>query len=418
MLHVDGKHNHNDMPKYVKIACLINLLVFVSFFTINYTSFGSIVMMGLSVMSVLVMAMNKNGKIHFKWNTYYTFMLVFIAYSYVSVIWAMDPSDPIGKATTLVKCLLIIVMLMIVYEKLKDVGIILWTIMLSGYGVVIYSVLTYGISTMRTVLQDSTRLDSVFANVNTVGTLAAFSVVVSAYFLLNQKVKWYCIIPSAMCVYVIAATASRKALVALVLGVVFVFFFYKDSRNISKKVYRLLITIAVIFIILQVLSRLSMFKSVMARMETMINMFLGSGQVDRSARVRNTMIELGIEQFYKTPILGIGIGGGHQINYRDAYLHNNFIEILVGGGLIGFCVYYAMYVYLLFSYKKYWKWRDDYTRICIILFVLLLMLDYGSVSYAEKHTFFYQALLFLNVKHMKQKSKKGNLNYEHKKAIA
>ena len=406
-----SKNMHvNRIPIYIKIACFLNFLIFISFFTINYTSYGSLVMMGLGVCSVFVMALSDGKKIRLRWNKYYSFMLTFIVFSFLSCIWAIDPSDPIGKSITLLKCLLIVFMMMIAYERLSDVSVFLITILVAGYGVVIYSIFTYGLSTMRAVLLDSSRLDSTFANVNTVGMLAALSVVITIYLLLNKKIEWYCLIPTALCIYVIAATSSRKALVALILGVILVFLFYKDSNDMGKKISRLAITTIVVFLIYLILSRVSIFNGIMERMDGLINMFFGSGYIDRSARGRNTMIELGIEQFYKTPILGIGMGGGHQINYKEAYLHNNFIEVLVGGGLVGFCLYYSMYVYLLVSYMKYWKWRDDYSRVCVILLVLLLMLDYGCVSYAEKHTFFFQALLFMNVSHMKRRYIDG-VNY-------
>lgn len=81
--------------------------------------------------------------------------------------------------------------------------------------------------------------------------------------------------------------------------------------------------------------------------------------MDHSTIVRNNLKTLGIEWFLRYPFGGIGIANPHILaNYYyafDAYLHDNFVELLCGGGIIGFSVYYSMYVYLFIQLWKYRK---------------------------------------------------------------
>ena len=397
--------NHDRALNGHTIALFLNFLTFLSFYVINYTSYGSNMMFGLGIIYVLSVASFRKMRIQFRWQKYYSFITIFCFFCLFSTLWASDRGDPVGKSVTIIKCMVLIVMMMFSYEALDDISVLLQTIIVSGFVVTIYAIFTYGLDTMRAVLQEYARLDYAFANVNTIGCLAAMAVVIEFYFLLNRKIKWYWMLLALPCIYMIAATASRKAIIILACGLIMDFLFYKDSNDVAKKVLRLVGTILLVYIAYKIVSNISIFDSVNKRMETMMNMYLGNGYVDRSARTRYTMIQLGISQFLKTPIFGIGIGCGHLINIKDVYLHNNFIEILVGGGLVGFSIYYSMYFYLVYTYFKYWKYRDEYTRICLILIALLLLLDYGSVTYGEKQTYYFLMVLFLNAHQMRTRAR-------------
>ena len=89
----------------------------------------------------------------------------------------------------------------------------------------------------------------------------------------------------------------------------------------------------------------------------------------------------------------------HILNF-DAYLHNNYIELLAGGGIIGAAVYYSMYVYLLTKTWKLRLYKNDEYGICLIVMLLLLIVDWGSVSCYSKSTYFYFMLFNLQVKNL------------------
>lgn len=93
-------------------------------------------------------------------------------------------------------------------------------------------------------------------------------------------------------------------------------------------------------------------------MEGVINAVFGNGKVDSSTIKRSNLRALGIEWFLKHPFAGIGIANPHILTNQyyafDAYLHDNFVELLCGGGIIGFSLYYSMYVYL---FLQLWNYR-------------------------------------------------------------
>lgn len=86
----------------------------------------------------------------------------------------------------------------------------------------------------------------------------------------------------------------------------------------------------------------------------------------------------------------------------DAYMHNNFIEILCATGLIGFILYYGMYVYILKNLIKYKNGNKRSYIFGLMWLVISLIMDVGMVSYYGKTQCFYMLVQFLNVYYMKK----------------
>ena len=61
------------------------------------------------------------------------------------------------------------------------------------------------------------------------------------------------------------------------------------------------------------------------------------------------LIKLGINAFFDSPLLGIGIGNTRLVVLQnmgfDYYLHNNYLEILASVGVLGAIPYYYMWFY-------------------------------------------------------------------------
>ncbi len=100
------------------------------------------------------------------------------------------------------------------------------------------------------------------------------------------------------------------------------------------------------------------------------------------------------------------MGSGHLVaeKYLNKafYLHNNYAEILAGGGLVGFTVYYFIYVYLFVAFFRYWRYGTTETAVCLTLLVMALIEDYASVTYYAKETYFYLMLSFLETERLRK----------------
>lgn len=65
------------------------------------------------------------------------------------------------------------------------------------------------------------------------------------------------------------------------------------------------------------------------------------------------------------------------------YAHNNFVELLVGVGGIGFIVYYSYYFKLLYEYIKiyYNHHTTQILNITTICFIIMFAMHFAVVSY-------------------------------------
>lgn len=96
-----------------------------------------------------------------------------------------------------------------------------------------------------------------------------------------------------------------------------------------------------------------------------------------SDNIRKNLIKDGLKIFLNNPF---GIGFGASTNYLGGYTHNNFIEVLISGGLIGFLIYYSLYIYILINSKKN-EQNDLLSKYAYVSIIGLFILEMGQVTY-------------------------------------
>ena len=354
------------------------------------------------------------GKILFRVDAYVALNILFIVYILLTSLWAMRPSDTLTMATTMFRILICAYILYCTYTSIPELDetVLLKAVMWAGYVVAIYSIAFYGVDHMIAAgRDDSLRVDNEFSNVNSIGLISVLSCMIQVNLpLLDRKTRLF---PSALflipCVIVIAATQSRKALVFLIAGVL-IGAVVRTQKSKTKKgfIVKAVFGLGIGVLLVYLLLRTEMLSGIRERMQGLINALLGTGKVDHSTVLRNNLRNLGWEEFLKHPIGGIGIANPHILAAQrysfDAYLHDNFAELLCGGGIFGFVTYYSLYAYLFF---QLWKHRGaDRKRATFFALWLLLMLvmDYGMVSYYSKSQNFYLMIHFVNVFFLKRKA--------------
>jgi O-antigen ligase len=293
------------------------------------------------------------------------------------------------------------------YSQKESVLELLESVKWAGYILTIYSIAFYGMDTIRATLAAEGRIDNAYTNVNSIAMLAAISLVITVFQCLYYKVS-FTIIFSVPEIVLIAASGSRKALLTAGIGILLVVVFRYTSRNVLKTIFRYIVLAIIAIFIVRVFLYLPIFAGLNERMEGMLAVFTGKGAVEHSALLRQQYILAGIAQFKKTPILGIGIANSNYILQaafgKDTYLHNNFVEMLACGGVVGFLMYYFME---LWPFLKLWKHRkedDPCTHMVLILIIVLLIMDYGMVSYYSKTMYFYIMIYYLQARILKNRS--------------
>ncbi|WP_162011066.1 O-antigen ligase family protein [Streptococcus sp. S784/96/1] len=404
------KDNLFSYLKYVITTVFLVLNVIAGQLFGGFGRTSGFVLLTFVVLSAVVFLFENWFKISVTLTIYHIYMLVFAAFCTLSSLWAQDSSLSTLKGERILDIAISMSIFYMIYsERHKDIVNTLFTIMMwSGYLIVAYEIYFYGWSQLMLLLSETVRIHSDFLNANTLGMVVAYSIVINYYLILYRKTPFWQSFPLPFALIVLAGSGSRKAITIVLLGVVLITFF-KNFRGgkLFRKFPKILISGIVLLLAFQFLSGLAMFEGVMERLESMLNIFNGNASIDKSTWERLELIKLGWKLFQENPILGVGMDNPRIFSWivvsKVLYLHNNYMEILSGGGLIGFIVYYWFYGYLFYAYFKYRKGNTELCGICITLLIIRLIIDFGAVSYYDQDTYFWLLIFYLGAKELKSR---------------
>lgn len=397
------------------VVYIVLSLIVTQLFNIEASRLSGIILLSPIALMLLVSMLISNGKIRLEFSYFHFYILMFGLFCLFSSLWATSADLAISKAISIINVFVIMMIISACLHKTDVIDPLLKAIMWAYYIVIIYEIVFFGWSYFVEIMRNSSRITSEFLNSNTLGISASYAVLINLYFIFSRKTPLWTVILVLLGVAVIAATGSRKALVSLVLGI-FLYTIFRNLRNnqLSFSVVRFLIIFPIfLFVTYQVL-QLPMFGGIMERFEGMVNIVAG-GAVDKSAMIRISLVQLGMRLFLENPILGVGIDNPRLYTYsvvgETFYLHNNYIELIAAGGIVGTIIYYGIYIKLFFSYIKHRDFADPQYCVCFVLLLLTLILDYGMVSYYSKMTFLF---LLLFVKFDEKLKIKNSVTIEHR----
>ena len=181
-------------------------------------------------------------------------------------------------------------------------------------------------------------------------------------------------------------TASRKALLMAVFGIALYYYF----KHPNKRFRNLLIILFGIYAAFQLVMNVpELYEAIGWRIEGMLALVTGEGVADGSALLRAQYIQVGLDAFKESPIIGYGIDNYRYINLRETghltYSHNNFVEMLVGVGGIGFLVYYFYYIKLTCDFLRLYFRRNTSMLLntVAICFLCFFAMHIAVVSYYD-----------------------------------
>ncbi len=397
-----------------RMIWFITLIFLVLSLTISFAlgdaNYGAYVLFVCLFGLIVFYLIREQGVIKFKLTSLHAYMLLFISACYLSTINAIEPSVAFSRSFDIVKIFFMLIILYMCYQDKKSVDTLLKIGMWTGYIVCFYTVYFYGLDYFITVLSSSARIANDALNANTVGLLGANAIVMTLYYMLYDRPRWWNII-ALPTLGILAATGSRKALVFVVVGTVLLFIFKSlRSANVVNSIAKIIGSLLALTIVGVAILQLPMFSEVLDRMSSMIDAFSGTGG-DSSTIIRLALVDIGWDLFYQSPITGVGVNNPSVYTFflygkENYYLHNNYIELLAGTGVIGLLAYYSMYIYIAYNLIRYRDFHSNEYVMVLILFLSQIVMDMGMVSYESKSTYFYMMIFYLEV----QLLRKGHNN--------
>lgn len=144
----------------------------------------------------------------------------------------------------------------------------------------------------------------------------------------------------------------------------------------------------IVFIILLQLPFMAYFKT---RIENMVNTITtGSGSVDYSFIDRFNLAIYGLRLFTSKPLFGYGYD---QVQFytwgKDAFSHNNFVEVLASFGILGFLAFEALLLYPLFK-----NWKKQKKELAVFSLLYIFMFQFFLIVFRKKIEYFLIPLAF------------------------
>lgn len=347
-----------------------------------------------------------NGQI--KW------CLLFWGWYFLSMLWAKDYNDTLYYLNRFIQILGISICLPLLVKNKQDVNKVLRLVILS----ILVTAVVLMIKTPSNAWGTERVGSAIGLGPNDLGMKMAIGAVISLYLIRdiniekNRNPKKILYLSCIMLFSIIALfSGSKKALFILIAGLI-------GFEVIATKGVKLLLKICTIFLVLYggfviILNNDNLYSVLGRRVEKTILTITGQAgkkDIDTSLTERQFYIKQATILF-KNNIL-IGYGGNNfvtymrEISYRHiAYSHNNFTEILCTLGIVGFFIYYSIWIYLLIKLlKNYHIHKLKIDLLFILILSIIILMDYANVSYFNEFNMIILILAYLTMKNNNLKS--------------
>lgn len=386
----------------------LTLVYYISITSINFftgaSQLTSVVLILIALLMLYIYSLQFNCKFNIKLDYFVRYNLAFTSFCFCSIGWAQNIHYSTEICTSILQISLVTILMNQIYRSACIKKDLFEIVMYGGY--LISAICLFIMITNRSSITGNRLLIDGF-NANTIGMVSAFSVLISIYYLsINVNKKIVLIMPLAICIMLFSG--SRTAIIALLIGVIAYFTLITlRNKGVVYTILKILIFCAFIMLSFPFLSYIPGFDIIIERFQNMImSISNNAGIEDNSTHVRFLMLEIGLNLFLTSPLVGIGINNpglyaGRIIGVEHYYLHNNYIELLAGIGILGTLLFYSFYIYSLYLLIKYSSLKDKETCIIISLILIKIIMDFGMVSYSSKINYF--ILLLIWVKTCKKK---------------
>lgn len=391
-----------------KISLFLIFLTFCGFYghslNIYVHRIPAIVLFIISILRIFVCIKHKNIKKYKYSFKYFTWYIIFIIYNLFSIIWSIDVEYSVDLMIGILITIFYIFGIMIYatdYEKLKNVMKIL--------------IFAYVYMSIRLLLFETAQPGTEnYGNVvglyfNRIALSLAYGILISFYLYKKEK-KYIYLIFILLFYYIIYLTGSRKGLL-MPIAFIGLFLLLNMGISLKKLLKNFIIIIGIIIVLISIIkSNDTLEKRIMDLYDSIVN---DSTTEDGSIIERRYFRETAMEIFYENPLIGIGTNGFRAflrlIGYNGtiSYSHCNYTELLATLGIIGFGLYYVMYVKILRKVFENYNSSNIDKILSISFIVVQTIFEYGFVSF---YLFEFQvlvAIIYLNTQYSNIKMRRN-----------
>ena len=319
--------------------------------------------------------------------------MFFSLYALSTVLWSAYPSAVFAMVARKIQIVFLLFFLAQTYSTPEGIERCLKIISWAGSCCVIYIFLSVNPSQWF-----SQRFGAEVTGANSYGFVLTVSALITMYFAYYEKRKLYYPLVAFQLIAIVL-TASRKSILAIFAGMLLLAFLKDRSVKLLIRIAAVAAVMAIVFYV--IMNNPDLYTFIGRRFETMIGYFMET-ENDGSMHRRQLFIEYAKQFFLEHPLIGNGeYSFSNMLNeYRGikAYAHNNFYEILVDFGLVGFTIYYGMYAYIVVKLiNPVFQQGNEKAKLILSMMAVILLCEYGIVLYYSSFALIFIAAAFMFV---------------------
>ncbi len=339
-----------------------------------------------------------------------------ILFSIISIVFAMNRSLSLQKAETLIILVIMVVLINNCVRSGKlSVNTLLFCIMAGGLAVAVRILSKYGVVRILYSIVGGVRIGGDILQLNYLGRYTYYGALIAFYFAYYKSKPLFYVVFAATAI-VCVGSESRQAIISLILCVILLYMLKGFSKKKVFLLIRILLVIGVLFALIQIPG----LEAIKTRVYSGLSVVFTQSSSVGSDLDRLQMIKVGFQTFLDYPIFGIGLGNIREISESTmigdrSYLHNNYVELLACGGIVGFATYYFIYFKIFSAIAKVvrmGRWGHE-IAMAVTLLVGQLILDLFAVNYYSKIQYILFAFALLAVKSSEKENTELNARDLH-----
>ena len=342
-----------------------------------------------------------------------TMLIPIVVFSIITIPFAINRGLASEIATTLISLYLLVLLIINCLKDRNREEVILIAFVIGGLFTAIQVIMQYGFNGIFIGLQSGTRIGSDLYQLNYLGRFSYWTSIIAFFYAYVERKQWLYII-FILSSFVCLGSGSRQAWISLLICMILILFSIKTGETKLRNIFTVFVLVGILFSI----ASSPVFNEVSERLISGINsMFNDSGLSSDKKRVE--MIHFGFSIFISNPVTGIGLGNISEVTTGIlngyGYLHNNYVELLACGGLIGFICYYGIYVKLFKELNNTLKQSNDLKHLNMVKFSIILLvgqlsMDMFAVNYYSKQQYLLFAFCYLVVNRRISYQNRGKVN--------
>lgn len=326
---------------------------------------------------------------------YLKIVILFSVFAFISIFWAYNQEQTLESIIILFKTVFLSIMVISLCDTPKNARFALFTLGLAsliytGMYISFFDISELGSGRFSSFVTVDSEIE--IPNTNVVGMLGSFSFAYFFYMFILKKNKAFLLMATVAFVFVFIL-GSRKSILNLFASVLFIY-------PVVKTKFRIILFAFVGGLIVLVINFLP--NDYLSFIFDRFTYMSTNNTFDVADQQRVDMIKNGLNYIGNNPIFGYGYYNFAELFKRDSgmylYSHNNFLETIVGLGLIGTIIYYSTFYVSLKRLKlsKYFS----FSTLIIALFILNMFNHFFIVVSNDRFNWVQIAVLFANTKYI------------------